>query len=355
MAFTSGFFNSIDHDRKYDARQFSRFFDGIINDGIFMNIGDCFVVKAVTENNTATNKITVGTGRAWFDGTWSRNDSLYLIELPLANVGSKRIDAVVLETNNEDPVRSNSLKIVQGNPSSSPTNPTLINTEKIHQYPLCYITRTANNDTVTQSAIRNMVGSSQTPFVTGILKTVSLTELLGQWESELDEFVDKETLDFNTWSASMMDEFEKWMNDQKNDYDSWEADAKEDFDNMISNNSQVFLDWKAAMDAMFSEWFSEIQTELSGDVAGNLQLQINKEEIERILLAGFTGGTKTISEDGRNIVTVSTDGRTLTKTFNEDFSKLTIILAANGGGTIATLIKSFDKSGLVIDSEVTYT
>ena len=34
MAVTSGFFNSVNHDRLYDAEQLSSIFDGIIIDGV---------------------------------------------------------------------------------------------------------------------------------------------------------------------------------------------------------------------------------------------------------------------------------------------------------------------------------
>lgn len=42
--FTYGFYNSQDHDRVYDANDFSAIFNGIINDGVFMSVGDKFNV-----------------------------------------------------------------------------------------------------------------------------------------------------------------------------------------------------------------------------------------------------------------------------------------------------------------------
>ena len=44
MSVTSGFFNSLNGDRRYNAEQMSSIFDGIINDGIFANIGTAFGV-----------------------------------------------------------------------------------------------------------------------------------------------------------------------------------------------------------------------------------------------------------------------------------------------------------------------
>ena len=45
MSLTYGFYNSVDHDRVYDATQFGSIFDGVINDGVFQNIGDLFAVS----------------------------------------------------------------------------------------------------------------------------------------------------------------------------------------------------------------------------------------------------------------------------------------------------------------------
>lgn len=348
MALTSGFFNSIDHDRRYDARQFSRIYDGVINDGIFMNIGDCMVVKA------AGNHIEIGTGRAWFNGTWSLNDSIYPMELPLSDVVTSRIDMVVLEVDTSDAVRNNSFKIIQGIASHEPVEPELIHTEFVNQYPLCAITRAANTESVIQADIKNLVGSEQTPFVTGILKTVSMGQLLGQWESELDEWKKAQEIGFGQWSAAQKDEFEAWMNGQKDEFGDWADDRKQEYDDLLDENQQQYLEWNAGLEELFDTWFGQLQTNLSGDVAGNLQVQINSDEIQRILTSGFVDGVKTIAEDGSNITTVASDGRILTKTFTPDFLTLTTVLKAKEGATIATQIKTFDTTGRVISTSVTY-
>lgn len=47
--FTYGFYNSNDKDRVYDAKDFSEIFNGIINDGVFMSVGDKFNVTPVSD------------------------------------------------------------------------------------------------------------------------------------------------------------------------------------------------------------------------------------------------------------------------------------------------------------------
>lgn len=46
MSVSSGFFNSLNGDRKYNAAQMSAIFDGLIIDGVFASIGTAFAVKA---------------------------------------------------------------------------------------------------------------------------------------------------------------------------------------------------------------------------------------------------------------------------------------------------------------------
>lgn len=187
MALSSGFYNSVNHDRKYDADDISRLFDGLIKDGVFASIGTCFMVK---EGSGLT--VNVGIGRAWFNHTWTYNDAILPVTAPQSDLLLGRIDTLVLEVNAEDGTRANTIKFVSGTPASEPTKPELTNTEKVHQYPLCHITRSANNDNIIQADIENTVGTDACPFVSGVLETITIDEILPQWRSELDRFVGEE-------------------------------------------------------------------------------------------------------------------------------------------------------------------
>ena len=45
MSVSSGFFNSLNGDRKYNAAQMSAIFDGLIIDGVFASIGTAFAPR----------------------------------------------------------------------------------------------------------------------------------------------------------------------------------------------------------------------------------------------------------------------------------------------------------------------
>lgn len=335
MSVSSGFFNSLNGDRKYNAAQMSAIFDGLIIDGVFASIGTAFAVKAA-----GGLTVNVGVGKAWFDHTWTVNDSILPMTAPEAEVLLDRIDAVVLEVNGMESVRENTIKFVKGNPSSAPSRPTLTNEGNVHQYPLCYIYRKYGTAVINQADITPMVGTESTPFVTGILQTVSLDELLGKWQDELDRFTDARSQEVDDWIAQEESDFTTW-------FDKMKADLQQE---------QTVLDqWIASEQADFLSWYNQMKDQLSGDVAGNLQLEIDKEEVKRILLVGFDDGTKEFSDDGTVITSTASDGRTLTKTFSDGFLTMTNVLKSAAGAEVARVVKTFDSDGKLISTVVTYS
>lgn len=206
MSVTCGFYNSLNGDRKYNAIQMGRIFDGLIGDGVFATVGNAFVVKAANGNT-----VNVDTGKAWFNHTWTINDAVLPIELPEADILLERIDAVILEVNASSMVRQNTIKFVKGTASSTPVRPSMENSEYVHQYPLCYIQRKHGATSITQADITPMVGSTETPFVTALLQTVSLDVLLGKWQDELNQFVNNKTQEIDNWVANEEKEFNDWF------------------------------------------------------------------------------------------------------------------------------------------------
>lgn len=226
MSFTYGFYNSKDGDRRYNASQISQIFDGVILDGVFMSIGDKFKVSAGTGMS-----VTVGTGRAWFDHTWSNNDSDMIVPITQSDVLLPRITAIVLETNQNEEARANSIKTIDGTPALVPVKPSLTKNDYVNQYPLAYITVPANATSISASNIENAVGTSDCPFVTGILEGMNIDNLVAQWNAQWTE-----------WHTKQTEDYEAWMGSSKNE---------------------------------FTTWFNEIKGQLSEDAAGNLQNQIN--------------------------------------------------------------------------------
>ena len=240
MSVTSGFFNSLNGDRKYNAEQMSAIFNGIINDGVFASIGTAFGVLA----NGTNNEITVGIGRAWFNSAWIYNDSILSLTADDSEVVLNRYDAVVIEVDHSDSGRKGDVKIIKGTPASSPAYPTMTHTAYVNQYPLAYIYRAAGSTSITQANVTNRVGTSDCPYITGILQVVNIDNIVAQWQGEWDIWSSQ----WDLWQAS---------------WDQWFEEQKADVDNETSA-------WLSEMQSDFDTWFNSLQIILDGDVAANL-------------------------------------------------------------------------------------
>lgn len=212
MSVTSGFFNSLNHDRRYNAQQMSAIFDGIINDGVFANIGVAFAISVDTGVT-----INIGEGRAWFNSAWIHNDALLPRTLEGSEVVLDRIDAVVIEVDHNESVRMGDIKIVKGTPSSSPQRPTMANETKKHQHPLAYVYRKAGSTEITQADITNMVGTSECPYITGILQVQNIDNIVAQWNAQWNQWyaekVAQTDVDASELMAEMKSEFDIWFAD----------------------------------------------------------------------------------------------------------------------------------------------
>lgn len=179
---TYGFYDSLNGDRTYNAEQMSRMFDGIICDGVFGTVGEHFAVHA-----NGWMRVRVGDGRAWFNGTWTdlrSTGATDVLEFELDhNAGLvDRTDWIVLVVDKRAMSRENSIKLYKN------TYPS--NTSQTFYYPLASINVEHNSDVITQADITSMVGTSYTPFVTGPLETISIDDLIEQWESGMNARID---------------------------------------------------------------------------------------------------------------------------------------------------------------------
>lgn len=204
MSVSFGFYNSVDGDRIYDATDMSKIFDGIIKDGVFDSIGTALQVSA-----GSGMEVNVGIGRAWFDHTWTYNDAILPLEVSEAEFALRRIDAVVLEVDSSDTVRANTIKMVKGPVGATPSKPAMLNTATVHQHALAYITVNAGVTSISQSNIENAIGTSETPYVTGVLETVSVDNLIAQWQAQFNEQITSNDNEFNTWFEHLQDELDE--------------------------------------------------------------------------------------------------------------------------------------------------
>ena len=305
MSVTYGFYNSKNRDRRYDAIQMSSIFDGIIRDGVLQHYGTGMMVK-----ESEGMMVNVGIGRAWFNHTWTLNDALLPLTLPLSEVILNRIDAIVLEVDARESVRANSIKIIKGTPASNPKNPTLIKTNDRWQYPLAYIRVNAGVTAIRQANITNCVGTSACPFVTAPLEKMSIDALVAQWGDQWKAFYGAQTADMESTNSFWKNQWRIWFEAQTTEiqeaYLNWEHQWEEFFSSQttemqetnanwkalwsgwfydyVNANTKEFTDWKNSIDKDFRDWWDSIKDLIDGEDVSAFanQLVLLNERINKL-------------------------------------------------------------------------
>lgn len=212
MAVTCGYFNSIDGDRKYNAETMTRYFEGLISDGVYNSVGD--KLQVTSGDGLSVN---VATGRAMISCRWLHNSSSLNLELAQADTKMQRYDAIVLRLNLNDNVRDFTIEVKTGTSAlNNPTKPTIENTALIKELCLAYILVDANADTIRQSNIEDMRGSSLCPWVTGLIQQVDTSTLFSQFETAYNDLYQSWSNQFDALLSAKKLEFEKWFSALEN-------------------------------------------------------------------------------------------------------------------------------------------
>lgn len=170
MAITYGFFNSVNGDRKYNADQMSNYFEGLVSDGVFENVGNGLAVEAGSGMN-----VTVGIGRAIIGMKWLKNDSALVVPITAASATQPRYTAIVARLDVLN--RQMLITTVDGTPGSSPVKPTPTVTNIIKELVLAYVYVPANATSIVASNITDTRSDATVcGWVTGLIPNSHITE-----------------------------------------------------------------------------------------------------------------------------------------------------------------------------------
>lgn len=191
MAITYGFFNSVNGDRKYNADQMSNYFEGLVSDGVYNGVGNSMVVQASSGMN-----ITVGSGRAIIGNKWIKNDSAYTLTVTGSHPTLNRYTAVVIKLDKVN--RNISITTIDGTPASTPTKPTITNSQTVMYLVLAYVYVGAAVTSISQSNITDTrTDSTVCGWVTGLIEQVDTSTLYLQWQEAFDTWFDDLTQELN--------------------------------------------------------------------------------------------------------------------------------------------------------------
>lgn len=218
MALTSGFYNSLNGDRRYNSEQISSMFEGLLSDGVFESVDNAFIV---TPSSGLT--LSIGSGRAWVKNKWAKNDANITITLNPAHVTLKRYTAIVLR--NDFTTRDITLEMIDGENASSPTKPSIVRNASMYDLCLAYVYVGAGATTITSANITDMrPDNTVCGWVTGLIQQVDTSQLFLQYQTAYEEFFEQ----LESWKDTQETDFGSWETAQKTAFDTWFAALTEE-------------------------------------------------------------------------------------------------------------------------------
>lgn len=136
MSVTSGFFNSIEGDRVYNADDFSRFYDGLTSDGVFR-----YFKGELGVGTGGGMSVKVAAGKAIVLGKYVENTQSLDLEITGGN-NQPRYDAVVAGVDLD--ARTGDIYIKSGTPAASPAYPVMENNATKKELCIAYVYVPAN-------------------------------------------------------------------------------------------------------------------------------------------------------------------------------------------------------------------
>lgn len=200
MSITYGFFNSINQDRLYNADQMSEYFKGLVSDGVYESVGGAM---QVTANSGMT--VSVQTGRALIDCKWIDVDAIVNITITQSHPTLNRYSAVVVRLDRTN--RLMELATVDGTPASTPTKPSMTNTETIQEMCLAYIYVAAGATAITAADIQDTRSSGLCGWVTGIIQQVDTSTLFNQYVAAYEQNL----ANMQAWEQVQKEQFQSWF------------------------------------------------------------------------------------------------------------------------------------------------
>ena len=285
MSVTSGFFNSSNGDRLYDAEQMSMIFDGVISDGIFK---DYLSGMAVSPGGGMT--VYVEPGRCWFDHTWVYVSDNYSITIPAANCKYY----VVVDIDHNDSVRAGSIKLLRGDASQYPS---YTRENKHNQYVIASI-NVPSGATAIQSSMLSDTRSDGTlcGYVTGLLHSTDADAAAAraQQYAEAAQLYQEIAQDWNENVAARIEAQAEELNDAVEEMHSYTEGITSDFNDKISlieENVQTLAEASGEYvtrqeiddkEEETSVWTSSAltisETEIKGEVAGSYQKKLKDSD-----------------------------------------------------------------------------
>lgn len=252
----SGFFDTKvnedgSYDRAYLASSFAAYFASFIGNGVFANKLNTLQVIAGT-NMT----IKVKSGQGWINGYWYENTDDLTLTIQNADGILDRYDSVVLQLSFID--RTIRTIVKTGSVSSKAQPPQVVRNSDYYELQLAYIYIPKGATSILQQRITDKrADSSVCGFVTGVVDQIDTNEFYTQLDGFIQDYINK--------SGDTYNDFKQFLDNLK----ELGSTDKESFNASLNELSQEANEQVNAL-------IDEIRGLLDGDVATNLQNQVDK-------------------------------------------------------------------------------
>lgn len=197
MVIQSGFFNSVNGDRKYDANWFAKYFASFIGNGVFPNPSTGLQVVEGVNMNTIVNP-----GQGWINGYYLVNDADYYLQHDNADGVLKRIDRIVMRLNSTN--RTMELVVKKGAFASNPVAPALQRDANAYELALADVLINNGATQITQANITDQrLNKSLCGVVHGLINQVDTTTIFNQYKSWFEGWTVEQEREFNEWLKSI--------------------------------------------------------------------------------------------------------------------------------------------------------
>lgn len=173
----SGFFASINGDRKYKSDLIATFFSKLFANGVFNN------ELQVQANDDMT--VTLKSGTAFINGYFYNNTIDKVINISLSDTEQSRIDSIVLRFSKEN--RQIIADVLEGSYADNPVAPELTRNSNIYELRLCNISVNKQADSITTSMIEDCrFNSTDCGQVISAVQQLDTTEIFAQYQAAFE-------------------------------------------------------------------------------------------------------------------------------------------------------------------------
>lgn len=190
-------------DRAISSAPLRELYKKLFSDGVLPNPSTNLQVTAGTGM-----QVKVFAGFALCNGCMKLQETDALVNIGASNAVNDRIDTIVLRLDDNDDVRSCELRVLTGTPAETPTAPALTRSGSIWELGLANVLIKANSTQVSNANITDTRYDSDRCGIISSISEFDTTTLYQQIQADLEEFQEVSQAEFEAWFANIQNQLD---------------------------------------------------------------------------------------------------------------------------------------------------